>query len=146
MARAQRRSRGEPTFLAPADNEAAEVGDAAPPGTVIAGPDELLSVALTDDHSGVRAEFGLADAAAARLAEFGLADAAAARLADFSRDNVGRSFLVIVDGVVVSAPTVSAPVNTGPVVITSPDVGLLRRLAAFVNGGPLPVALEVSSD
>jgi preprotein translocase subunit SecD len=133
VARAQRRSRSEPTFLAPADNEAAEVGDAAPPGTVIAGPDELLSVALTDDHSGVRAEFGLADAAAARLA-------------DFSRDNVGRSFLVIVDGVVVSAPTVSAPVNTGPVVITSPDVGLLRRLAAFVNGGPLPVALEVSSD
>jgi preprotein translocase subunit SecD len=67
---------------------------------------------------------------------FRLTAEGARRFADATREAVGRQIAIIVDGQVVSAPTVQAPIRNGQGVITCAcDEERARALAAQLNGG-----------
>lgn len=68
--------------------------------------------------------------------DFRLTVEAARRFADATREAIGRQIAIIVDGQVVSAPTVQAPIRNGHGVITCAcDEERARALAAQLNGG-----------
>jgi preprotein translocase subunit SecD len=68
--------------------------------------------------------------------DFRLTAEGAQRFADATREAVGKQIAIIVDGQVVSAPTVQDPIPNGQGVITcSCDEERARALAAQLNGG-----------
>lgn len=103
--------------------------------TPILSSKDVASAALTLDQFGnpqVRVSF---------------TPAGAQTLAEFTQAAVGHYLAIAVDGRVLTAPRIQTPITDGQAVITSPglpvDAALL--LAALLNSGPLPLALQVES-
>jgi preprotein translocase subunit SecD len=66
------------------------------------------------------------------------------RFAKVTRDNVGKPFAIILDGKVLSAPTIQEPILGGNAVITGNyTVESANMLAIALRSGNLPVALKV---
>ena len=64
------------------------------------------------------------------------------KFADFTRKNVGEILAIVLDGKILSAPTIEEPILTGSAVVrgkfTSQEA---QTLAEFINAGALPVPL-----
>lgn len=66
------------------------------------------------------------------------------KFAEFTRKNVGEILAIVLDGKILSAPTIDEPILTGEAIIrgkfTPREAALL---AEFINAGALPVPLDV---
>ena len=75
--------------------------------------------------------------------EFELKARGAQLMAGYTRLNIGNQFAIVLDGEILSAPIVNAPIEDGRGLITGdfaePEV---ERLATVLSVGPLPVNLE----
>lgn len=70
--------------------------------------------------------------------------AGSSRFARATRENVGRTFAIVIDNVVMSAPTVREPILGGVAQINgSFTVDTANQLAIALGSGPLPVRLRV---
>jgi preprotein translocase subunit SecD len=71
----------------------------------------------------------------------------AQRFATVTRNNVGKPFAIILDGVVISAPTINSPITGGSGVITGGAGGFdpkeATELATLLRAGALPAKLTV---
>ncbi|HEX4736972.1 MAG TPA: protein translocase subunit SecD [Allosphingosinicella sp.] len=66
------------------------------------------------------------------------------RFADTTRENVGKPFAIIIDNVVLSAPSIDEPILGGSALIHgSFTVDSAQQLAIALQSGALPVALKV---
>lgn len=100
---------------------------------------EFLSRAVLEFGSGT----GLGSAPLVRI-DF---DARGAELfADITRDNVGRSLAIFLDGDLVSAPTINEPITGGTAVISGVFTAeVARELVRNLNLGALPVPISLAS-
>jgi preprotein translocase subunit SecD len=77
---------------------------------------------------------------------FSLSSEAAAKFATYTTDNVGSYFAIVVDGVVVSTPTVVSPIPDGRVAITvatgSDAHTAVTSLVLLLGSGSLPFPLQ----
>lgn len=65
---------------------------------------------------------------------------------DITRRNVGRQVAILLDGEIISAPSVSVPIDSGSAVITGGfTLNDAKTLAQRLNSGALPVPVEVIS-
>jgi hypothetical protein len=64
--------------------------------------------------------------------------------AEYTRDHIGGSFAIVVDGTVLAAPLIQDEIRDGRFVVSGGGFALddARRLVAFVASGPLPVQIE----
>lgn len=67
------------------------------------------------------------------------------KFADFTRKNVGEILAIVLDGKILSAPSIDEPILTGSAIIRgkfSPKEA--KTLADFINAGALPVPLAIA--
>ncbi len=67
------------------------------------------------------------------------------KFADFTRKNVGEILAIVLDGKILSAPSIEEPILNGSAVIRgsfTPQEA--QKLAEFINAGALPVPLKVA--
>lgn len=64
----------------------------------------------------------------------------------FTKDNIGKSIAIDVDGVVYSYFSVKTQISNGSAKITGGDEGMMHALYAILKGGQLPVPLTYSSE
>ncbi len=68
----------------------------------------------------------------------------ARRFGEATTQNIGRPFAIILDGTVISAPTIQVPITTGSGQITgSFTISEASELVNLLNGGALPAPLNV---
>ncbi|MEM8987147.1 MAG: protein translocase subunit SecD [Pseudomonadota bacterium] len=68
----------------------------------------------------------------------------ARRFADITTENVGRRFAIVLDGMVISAPTIQTPITAGSGRITGRfGAAEATQLAALIRAGALPAPLQV---
>ena len=66
------------------------------------------------------------------------------RFANHTRDNIGRPFAIVLDDLVISAPTIQSAILGGSGQITNiGDVAEAQELATLLNAGALPISLKV---
>lgn len=69
--------------------------------------------------------------------------AGARKFGDYTLENIGSPFAIVLDGVVVSAPTIQSHISGGSGIITGNfDVPESTNLAILLRAGALPAALE----
>jgi protein-export membrane protein SecD len=73
--------------------------------------------------------------------------AGAKRFGNHTRDNIGRPFAIVLDGLVTSAPTIQSAILGGSGIITGVGTAQdAQELAILLKSGSLPVELEVLSE
>ncbi len=81
------------------------------------------------------------------IISFRLDSDGASKFASITAQNVGSSLAIVLDGQVISAPRISAPIPSGSGVITgrfSPEEA--RELALMLKAGSLPVDLKIAQE
>jgi preprotein translocase subunit SecD len=119
----------------PPGGPAVESGQRIPPGLpALFGGEELQAV---------RPSSAIQDLPAL---EFDLKPRGAQLMAEYTGRNVGNRFAIVLDGEIVSVPTVTAPIADGRGLITGDfNEAEANRLATVLSVGPLPLHLEEMS-
>ncbi|TMB85081.1 MAG: hypothetical protein E6J39_02155 [Chloroflexi bacterium] len=117
----------------PSDKPAPVAGDRASPGaTPLFDATQVVSVEPSTESSG---QPGI---------DIRLDPEATRALAIYSSKHVGEPLPIILDGVVVTAPTVQSPIRDGHLLLTGPEGDAdgipFAALAAILASGPLPAA------
>ncbi len=116
--------------------DAAGGGDPSSFLVVLNQADILSAVPITPDPSSDFEAVGL---------EIHLTETGAQRLGEFSESHIGSGMAIVVNGVVVSVPVIQARVES-PIWLTGNfSEAEVLQLAAQINAGPLPVALQIAS-
>lgn len=116
----------------PADLPAVQPGDQIPSGLPpLFGGDQFQSVRPSSDVQGLPA------------LEFELKPRGAQAMAEYTRLNIGNQFAIVLDGEILSAPTVNAPIEDGRGLISGAfSEEEVNRHAALLAVGPLPMDIE----
>jgi preprotein translocase subunit SecD len=125
---------GQPviTSAAIARGEHSDVNDSPQYPTLLTNEDILRATPFTDDFGNVNVQVDLTPDAAALLG-------------DFSEAHIGTPLGIVLDGVVLMAPTLQSRVET-PVIISGEFTQAEAQvLATQLNSDPLPVALTLAS-
>lgn len=100
--------------------------------------DGIAAVTIGNDHP--------ADGLTVDMVDLELSPQATLLFAEYTRDHIGGSFAIVVDGTVLAAPLIQSEIRDGRFVVAAGDGGFAlddaRRLIAFVASGPLPVQIE----
>lgn len=121
---------GEVAFVPIPDGDLIATGDPIPVDLpVLFGRDGLATVRLGTSIAGQRS------------LEIELTPAASQLFADYSTAHTGSQFALVVDGVVLLAPSVMAPILDGKIAIGGPDNVESNRLVALLALPPLPGTL-----
>lgn len=68
----------------------------------------------------------------------------ARRFGDYTRDHVGEIFAIVLDGEIISAPTIQTPITGGNGRITGNfSAGEAQRIATLIQAGALPAELQI---
>ena len=97
-------------------------------------------VPLFDGAGGVGAAEVTADSTGLQGVDITLSAAASEAIAAYTRLHVGGQLPLVLDGFVLTAPTIVSPITDGVIRLTAPDplpIPLLA-LAAMITSGPLP--------
>lgn len=116
----------------PSGEEAPMPGDRAPKSVM----------ALFDGSTGFESAHAMADASGQAGIEVALTPTASEMFASYTTAHVGESLTVLLDRVVIAAPTIQTPITEGDLVII-PDASAPyppSALAAIIESGPVPVA------
>lgn len=71
----------------------------------------------------------------------------AKKFAEITSQNVGKKFAIVLDGVVITAPTIINPILTGDGIITGDfDQARADELGTLLQGGALPAPLKLQSE
>jgi preprotein translocase subunit SecD len=97
-------------------------------------------VPLFDTRTGIRSATSTRDDSGNPAVDMTLRADAADALADYSTAHVGEVLLMVLDGSVLAAPTIAAPIDSGELRVTlAPDAAIgADALAAIIASGPLP--------
>lgn len=131
------RSLIEPTgnieFVAVPDGESVDVGDPFSSGAeMLLGRDAITSVSPGSTQTGERAF------------DVNLTEGAGDILARHSAAHIGRQLAIVMDGTVLSAPVIQAPLGS-QFQISALDPAVVNRLVTILRLPPLPGRLEVLS-
>lgn len=78
---------------------------------------------------------------------FGFKSDGAKKFGEVTRQNVGKKFAIVLDGVVITAPTIINPILTGDGIITGDfDQARANELGTLLQGGALPAPLKLLSE
>ncbi len=100
---------------------------------VVVGDDIIDAIALPDEFSG------------GGVIEFTLSEEGGQRFEKWTSANIGQPLAITLDGVVLSAPLVQAPLSTNGIITGSFTLEEAETLAAQLRTGELPVPFEVLS-
>jgi preprotein translocase subunit SecD len=141
--------RGELTFVPLPADRYGTVATGGPSGVIEGQPlpgDAGLKPLFTG--SAIVAASPTTDQNAVPAVRFELDPAATKLFADYTRDHIGESFAIVLDGTVLSLPSIAAPIANGSGVISmaaGPDPATQADdLVMFLRGGSLPLQLEYS--
>jgi preprotein translocase subunit SecD len=123
-------------------------------GTLVDGqplPDDMTALPPIVDSEGIAsARVQLDEQTGSPLISLELTTEAAAAFDDYASAHFGEQVAIVVDGVVINAPTLNATEFGGQIEVSLPttpaaDRDALDRLVAVVHSGPLPLPLEEGS-
>jgi preprotein translocase subunit SecD len=141
--------RGELTFVPLPADRYGTIATGGPTGVIEGQPlpaDAELRPLFTG--SAIVAASPTTDQNAVPAVQFELDPTATKSFADYTRDHIGESFAIVLDGTVLSLPTIAAPIAKGSGVISmaaGPDPATQADdLVMFLRGGSLPLQLEYS--
>ena len=93
----------------------------------------------------VEAALSLDSATLQEAISFRLSDQGARRIRDMTRENIGRRIAIVVDGEVVSAPTIRSEIRADVQISGQFSPAEVRELVAVLSADPLPAEVEVLS-
>ncbi len=127
--------------------QAAQMGKLSPDSMLVSGDETgyivlkrrvVVSGAQLDDAKGSYDEYG------SPAVSFSFKAAGAKEFANVTRENVGRRLAIVLDGKVLSAPTINVPITGGQGIITGNfSMQSANDLALMLRAGALPAPLTV---
>ena len=108
-------------------------------------PNDPALVALFDS-SAILGASAATDQNGLPVVDFSLSADAASRFAAYTTNNIGNFLAVVLDGLVVSAPSINSPITGGHGQVSvgsgANALAQVNALVAVLNGGPLPFPLQ----
>lgn len=130
--------------------QAAQMGKLSPDSMLVTGDETgyiVLKRRVVVSGAGLDSAKGSYDERGAPAVSFSFKAAAAKEFANATRENVGRRLAILLDGKVISAPTINSPITGGQGIITGNfTVQSANDLALLLRSGALPAPLIVAEE